>query len=135
MPLLPILLVIASVTAGSQSGNGAWLTMVTLFCAAPIGILFRDMLRTRSTSVARWFALVGCALLLGLAFGIVTEVSLSFLGLGVQPPTPSLGVLFSNARQFFMQSAYLITIPSTLITALMLCLVIIATRLRDTLPF
>jgi peptide/nickel transport system permease protein len=43
-----------------------------------------------------------------LAWGVLDEASLGFLGLGVQPPTPSWGALLTTGRQFFYQSP---TIP------------------------
>jgi peptide/nickel transport system permease protein len=39
-----------------------------------------------------------------LAWGILDEASLGFLGLGVQPPTPSWGALLTTGRQYFYQS-------------------------------
>jgi peptide/nickel transport system permease protein len=43
-----------------------------------------------------------------LAWGVLDEAALGFLGLGVQPPTPSWGALLTTGRQFFYQSP---TIP------------------------
>ena len=42
---------------------------------------------------------------------IVVESSLSFLGLGVQPPTPSWGGMLSNGRLYVFQASYLSWIP------------------------
>jgi peptide/nickel transport system permease protein len=39
-----------------------------------------------------------------LAWGILDEASIGFLGLGVQPPTPSWGALLTTGRQYFYQS-------------------------------
>ncbi len=39
-----------------------------------------------------------------LAWGILDEASLGFLGLGVQPPTPSWGAILTTGRQFFYQA-------------------------------
>jgi peptide/nickel transport system permease protein len=39
-----------------------------------------------------------------LAWGILDEASLGFLGLGVQPPTPSWGAMLTTGRQYFYQS-------------------------------
>ena len=39
-----------------------------------------------------------------LAWGILDEASLGFLGLGVQPPTPSWGALLTTGREYFYQS-------------------------------
>ena len=37
---------------------------------------------------------------IGIAFGIIIEAGLSFLGVGVQPPTPSLGVIMADGREY-----------------------------------
>src|SRR5581483_7578496 len=43
----------------------------------------------------------------GMAGAIVTEASLSFLGLGVQPPTPSWGSMLSDGRSFLLLAPHL----------------------------
>ena len=42
-----------------------------------------------------------------LAWGILDEASIGFLGLGVQPPTPSWGALLTTGRQYFYQAPML----------------------------
>ena len=42
---------------------------------------------------------------------ILTESSLSFLGLGVQPPNPSWGIMLSEASQYIMTNYYLPIVP------------------------
>ena len=41
----------------------------------------------------------------GIAFGVVIEAGLSFLGIGVQPPAPSLGVIMADGREYFSAGA------------------------------
>jgi peptide/nickel transport system permease protein len=48
--------------------------------------------------------LVMVQLTASLAWGVLDEAALGFLGLGVQPPTPSWGALLTTGRQFFYQS-------------------------------
>jgi len=48
---------------------------------------------------------------LGVGSAIVSEAALSFLGLGVQPPTASWGAMIAIGLQYFLQSANLSTFP------------------------
>src|SRR5512143_63863 len=52
---------------------------------------------------------------LGVAFAILTEAGLSFLGLGVQPPTPSWGSMLSAGRGFLDTDPWLVIGPGTAI--------------------
>ena len=47
----------------------------------------------------------------GLAAAIIAEGSLSFLGLGVEPPTPSWGSMLNEGRQFLLVAPHLTTYP------------------------
>ncbi len=47
----------------------------------------------------------------GLAAAIIAEGSLSFLGLGVEPPTPSWGAMLNDGRQFLLVAPHLTTYP------------------------
>ncbi|MBZ0298537.1 MAG: ABC transporter permease [Anaerolineae bacterium] len=62
---------------------------------------------------------------------ILIESALSFLGLGVQPPTPTWGNMLSNSRTFFKQGPHLVVFPGLLIMLTVLCLYIIGDGLRD----
>lgn len=64
---------------------------------------------------------------------ILAESGLSFLGLGVQPPTPTWGNMLSSARDYFFRGAYLVVSPGALITATVLCFYLIGDGLRDAL--
>jgi len=46
---------------------------------------------------------------------IIYEASLSFLGLGIQPPTPSWGNMLSNSQEFIIQAPWLAVAPALLI--------------------
>lgn len=132
VPLIPLLIL----AAANPNNTQVWMLIAGMIAAAPAGILFRQMIRARRrTNVANWFALVGLVLALGTAYGIVTEVTISFLGLGVQPPTPSWGNLLTDAQIALRQAPYLITIPGATITVTVFALLTVAARLRDTLPF
>lgn len=64
---------------------------------------------------------------------ILVESALSFLGLGVQPPTPTWGNMLTEARSYFATSAYLVFWPGLLITVTVLCFYLIGDGLRDAL--
>jgi peptide/nickel transport system permease protein len=67
----------------------------------------------------------------GIAGLILTESVLSFLGLGVQPPTPTWGNMLTNARLFFKDGPHLGVISGLLIFITVFCLYIIGDGLRD----
>jgi peptide/nickel transport system permease protein len=64
---------------------------------------------------------------------ILTEAALSFLGFGVQPPTPSWGNMLTNATQYFYSSISLVFIPGFFITITVLALSTVGDALRDAL--
>ena len=64
---------------------------------------------------------------------ILTESSLSFLGLGIQPPDVSLGVLVSNGRDYLISNWWLAIFPSIIIVLIVLQVSLIGDWLRDRL--
>lgn len=62
---------------------------------------------------------------------ILAESTLSFLGLGVLPPTPTWGNMLSNAQRFFSNGPHLSIISGFLIFLTVLCLYIVGDGLRD----
>lgn len=56
---------------------------------------------------------------------------LSFLGVGVQPPTPTWGNMLSGSHSFFKQGPHLVVFPGLLIMITVLCLYVIGDGLRD----
>ncbi len=75
--------------------------------------------------------LVQTSLLLSAA--ILVEASLSFLGLGTQPPTPSLGLMLSEGRNFLMLSPWSAIFSGLAILILSFGLNLLGDALRDTL--
>ena len=57
---------------------------------------------------------------LGMAGAIVGEASLSFLGLGVQPPTPSWGTMLNGGRAHLLDAPHLTVFPGLAIAVLVL---------------
>ncbi len=64
---------------------------------------------------------------------IVFEAALSFLGLGIQPPTPSLGQMIQQAQDFVYQAWWMPTIPGVVITLVVLAFNLLGDRIRDVL--
>jgi peptide/nickel transport system permease protein len=64
---------------------------------------------------------------------ILTEAAISFLGLGIQPPTPSWGNMLTNSTQYFYKSIALVFIPGFFVTITVLSLSIVGNALRDAL--
>ena len=64
---------------------------------------------------------------------MLTEAALSFLGIGVQPPTPTWGNMLSNSRDFIRtpNAWQLIVFPGLLITFSVLCFYVIGDGVRD----
>ncbi|MBI5877998.1 MAG: ABC transporter permease [Chloroflexi bacterium] len=70
---------------------------------------------------------------LGVAFAILTEAGLSFLGLGVQPPTPSWGSMLSAGRGFLDSDPWLVVGPGTAIFLAVLGFNFLGDGIRDVL--
>jgi peptide/nickel transport system permease protein len=64
---------------------------------------------------------------------IIGEAVLSFLGLGVRPPTPSLGVMLSSAQPFYHEGPWMAVFPGVVIVVLTLALNLLGDGLRDAL--
>jgi peptide/nickel transport system permease protein len=68
---------------------------------------------------------------IGVAFGIVMEAGLSFLGLGVQPPTPSLGTILADGREYFQRGPWVLTLTGLVVSVALLGLNLLGDGLRD----
>ncbi len=68
---------------------------------------------------------------LGMAGAIIGEAALSFLGLGVQPPTPSWGTMLNGGRAHLLDAPHLTIFPGVAIALLVLGLNFLGDGLRD----
>jgi peptide/nickel transport system permease protein len=68
---------------------------------------------------------------LGMAGAIIAEASLSFLGLGVQPPTPSWGTMLDAGRSHIFDAPHLTVFPGLAIAILVLGFNFVGDGLRD----
>lgn len=64
---------------------------------------------------------------------IILEASLSFLGLGVQPPTPSWGSMVADGRGFILDAWWVSTFPGLAILLLVLSINVVSQAVRDAL--
>jgi len=69
----------------------------------------------------------------GMAGVILAEASLSFLGLGAQPPTPSWGSMLNEGRQFLLVAPHMTTFPGLAIMMVVLGFNFLGDGLRDAL--
>lgn len=70
---------------------------------------------------------------LSLAFAILAEAALSFLGLGIQPPQPSLGRMIFDAQGFVTLAWWMAVFPGLAIFLIVLALNLLGDGLRDVL--
>jgi peptide/nickel transport system permease protein len=91
-----------------------------------IRIMFRHMIPNTIGPI-----LVAATLTTGTA--ILLESVLSFLGFGIEPPTPALGVLIGEGQDQGLASWWLVTFPGLIIVLIVLCINFIGDGLRDAL--
>ena len=80
--------------------------------------------------------IVAPALVMGsyyVALAIIAEAGLSFIGMGAQPPLPSLGVMVAEGRNYMMLNPWVITIPGLTILLIVLGMNMTGDGLRDLL--
>ena len=70
---------------------------------------------------------------LAMSFAILTEAALSFLGLGIQPPTPAWGSMLGDARQYITVAWWLTAFPGLAIFLTVLSFNFIGDGLREAL--
>jgi peptide/nickel transport system permease protein len=68
---------------------------------------------------------------LTMAHAMLLEAGLSFLGLGAQPPDPSLGTMLRNARAYMREAVWLAIFPGLALTGLLITLSFLADAIRD----
>jgi len=67
------------------------------------------------------------------AYAVLTEATLSFLGLGAEPPTPTWGNIMAEGRQYMREAPWIITIPGGALAMTVLALNLLGDGLRDVL--
>ena len=73
--------------------------------------------------------IVQSSILMGVS--VLLEAALSFIGLGVQPPTPSLGLMLSTGRDFMATSPWVVADPGVAILIMVVGFTLVGDGLRD----
>jgi peptide/nickel transport system permease protein len=68
---------------------------------------------------------------LEIAHAILLEAALSFLGMGVQPPLPSWGLMIAEAKDYMFFSPWMIAVPGTVLSLLVLSINLMGDGIRD----
>lgn len=68
---------------------------------------------------------------LGFAGAVMSEAGLSYLGLGIQPPTPSFGKMLSEAQAEILQAGWYVLVPAAAITLLVMGFNLIGDALQE----
>jgi peptide/nickel transport system permease protein len=94
--------------------------------AAPARILFRHILPQLVPTVLVYATL-------GIATTVLLEATLSFLGVGVRPPTPSWGGIIFESQSYFLSAPWLVFFPGAAILLVALAFNLVGDALRDVL--
>ena len=94
--------------------------------ANPLRVMFTELLPNVASSILVLFTLV-------IATNILTEAGLSFLGAGVQPPSPSWGTLIADGQDRIATAPWLAIIPGVAIVLTVLSVNVFSDGLRDAL--
>ena len=94
--------------------------------ASHLRLMLRHILPNASAPV-----LIQASILMGIA--ILLESALSFIGLGTQPPDPSLGLMLSEGRSFMQQAPWMVLVPGLAISLAVLGFNLLGNGLQDML--
>ncbi len=149
IPSLFLLLIIAAVLSPSPGtlvlvlASIGWTGITRLVRGETIALRSREfIISAQSVGASNWrimfihimpnlFSIVAVTLAIGVGNLILVESGLSFLGLGVKPPTATWGNMLSNAQTFFTKGPHLVILPGLLIVITVLCLYVIGDGIRD----
>ncbi len=151
LPDLPVLIVLSKYMGGSVAGI---VLVISLFAWRGVARLVRgEVLKTKAQEFAEAARALGAsdlrillrhlvpnalapvivAATLIVGGAILTEAALSFLGIGIQPPTPSWGNMLQNAQDFILSAPRLAVYPGLMIFLTVLCFNFLGDGLRDAL--
>ncbi len=152
VPGLPLFLILAALIPGGGVGRivlilsvFGWTTVARLVRGQILSLKSQDFVeagRAMGASEARIIlrhlipnalapVIVAATLTVGNA--ILTESGLSFLGLGIQPPTPSWGNMLSRAQEYLLKASWLAIFPGLFIFLTVLSFNFLGDGLRDAL--
>ena len=94
--------------------------------ATPVQIVYKHMLPNTLGPVI-------VAIVFGIPLAIFAEATLGFIGIGLPPPTASLGVLISDGYRYIQSHVWMVVFPAGTLAVLMLCFTFLGDGLRDAL--
>jgi peptide/nickel transport system permease protein len=145
-------LIVLSVTLGPSVrtmviviGLLSWMELARIIRANVLSLKRREFVEAAQTIGARPPAVIARHILpntlapivvaatLGVGNALLTEASVSYLGLGVQPPIPSWGNMLYNAQSYFFNAPWITLYPGLMILITVLCINFVGDGLRDAL--
>jgi ABC-type dipeptide/oligopeptide/nickel transport system permease subunit len=150
-PIIALLVVLAAVLGPSLTttvvviGVTGWARFARVVRADVLSIKAEDYITAaRATGVSNWRIIIRHILpnvlgpvivlaSLGIGGIIILEAALSFLGLGVRPPTPSWGGILADGRPHLLRYPHISFFPGLMITLTVLAFNFIGDGLRDAL--
>ncbi|MDG4889934.1 MULTISPECIES: ABC transporter permease [unclassified Mesorhizobium] len=111
-------------SATMQVRNHEYIAAAEVLGAPLPRILIKDILPNIANAL-----IVICTI--EMAHAIILESALSFLGLGVQPPTPSWGLMISEGKEMLLFNSWLIAIPGAALFVLVLAINMFGDGIRD----
>jgi peptide/nickel transport system permease protein len=113
-------------TQTSSLGEREFIDAERTLGAGTARILFRHILPHLLPTIIVWGTL-------GISTTVLLEATLSYLGIGVQPPTPSWGNIIFENQTYFQAAPWLVFFPGAAILALALAFNLVGDALRDIL--
>jgi len=149
IPSLYLLLIIAAILSPSAEALiivlalVGWTTTTRLIRGETFTIREREyIISARAIGASPWrimfvhilpnlVSVTAISLANGIGNLILVESALSFLNVGVQPPTATWGNMLTNSQSYFTLGGHLVVLPGLLIVVTVLCLYIIGDGVRD----
>ena len=122
-----------------------WVQVARIIYTETTGLASRDYIEATRALGAAWPRIVFRHILphlaptllvwgtLGIATTVLLEATLSFLGIGVRPPTPSWGGIIYESQSYFLSAPWLVFFPGAAILLLALSFNLVGDALRDAL--
>ena len=120
-----------------------WVQVARIIYTETTGLAARDYIEATRALGAAWPRIVFRHILphlaptllvwgtLGIATTVLLEATLSFLGIGVRPPTPSWGGIIYESQSYFLTAPWLVFFPGAAILLLALSFNLVGDALRD----
>jgi peptide/nickel transport system permease protein len=121
----------------------SWMTIARLVRGGILSLREREFILASKTLGANDFTIITrhlfpnvlapllVSVTLGVGESILSEAALSFLGLGIQPPTPSWGNMLFNAQELIYQAPFLAVMPGVLILLVVISFNYVGDGLQD----